>query len=185
MFATSRVFYLGHIIQAGTVAPDPDKIQAILLWPKPTSLTTLRVFLGITEFYHKFIHGYAILAPPFTDLLKFKVFTWNEEAQKTFLQFKKFLTTLFVLHLLDFSLSFVVEKDASNSVIGTVLSQAGHPIAFFSKKLCSKIHYNLVHVKEMLAITKAIKKWRHYLIDNHFQILTEVLRGYLPRHVLL
>jgi len=173
MFATSRVSYLGHIIQAEIVAPDPDKIQAILLWTKPTSLTTLRAFLGITGFYRKFLRSYATLASPLTNLLIFKVFTWNEEAQKTFLQFKKFLTIAPVLHLPYLSLLFVVETDASNSAIGMVLSQAGHPIAFFSKKLCPKMQNNLVYVKEMLAITKAVKKWRHYLIDTHFQITTD------------
>ena len=55
VFATTRVSYLGHLLEDGTVALYPDKIQAILHWPKPTSLTILRAFLGIAGFYRKFI----------------------------------------------------------------------------------------------------------------------------------
>ena len=55
VFPTTRVSYLGHLLEEGTVAPDLDKIKAIIRWPKPTSLTTLRAFLGITGFYRKFI----------------------------------------------------------------------------------------------------------------------------------
>ena len=62
-----------------------------------------------------------------------------------------------------------------------VLSQAGHPIAFFTKKQCLKKQSSSVYVKEMLAIIESVKKWRHYLIGNHFQIITDQqsLRGLL------
>jgi len=102
-------------------------------------------------------------------------------ANTTFLQFKNILTTAPILHLPDFTIPFVVETDASNSAIGIVLSQVGHPIAFFSKKLCPKKQSSSVYVKGMLAITEPVKKWRHYLIGNHFQIITDEqsLRGLL------
>jgi len=85
------------------------------------------------------------------------------------------------LHFPDFTIPFVVEANASNSTIGAVLSQAGHPIAFFSKKLCPKKQNSSVYVKKMLAITESVKKWRHCLIGNHFQIITnqQSLRGLL------
>ena len=180
-FAAPTVAYLGHIIQQGMASLDLEKIQAILQWPKPKSFTMLRAFLGIMGFYQKFISGYATLASPLTDLLKLKVFTWNHNANTTFLQFKNILTTPPLLHLPDFTIPFVVETDASNSAIRAVLSQVGHPIAFFSKKLFSKKQNNSVYVKEMLAITESVKKWRHYLISNHIQITTDQqsLRGLL------
>ena len=110
---------------------------------------------------------------PLTDLLKLKVFTWNQNANTTFTQFKNIITTPPLLHLPDFTIPFVVETNASNSAIRAVLSQAGHPIAFSSKKLCPKKQNISVYVKEMLAITESVKKWRHYLIENHFQIITD------------
>jgi len=75
IFATNTVAYLGHLIQASTVSLNPEKVQAILLWPSPTSFTTLRAFLGITGFYRRFIRGYTTLASPLTYLLKLTKFT--------------------------------------------------------------------------------------------------------------
>jgi len=173
VFATTRVSYLGHLLEEGTVAPDPDKIKAIILWPKPTSLTTLHAFLGITGFYRKFIRDYATLASPLTELLKSSMFTWNTNAEEAFTKLKNILTTAPVLSLHNFAIPFVVETDASNIAIGVVLSQEGHPIAFFGKKLCPKMQASSTYVKEMLAITKAVKKWRHYLIGTHFTVITD------------
>ena len=170
---TTQVSYLGHLIQEGIVTPDTEKIQVILLWPKPTSLTTLRAFLGITEFYRKFIRGYATLASPLTDLLRLSNFTWTTATQEAFVQLKNILTTMPLLHLQNFSLPFVVETNASNVAIGAVLSRKGHPLAFFSKKLCQKMQNSLVYVREMLAITEAVKECCHYLIGTHFKIITD------------
>ena len=100
-------------------------------------------------------------------------FTWTTAAQEAFVQLKRNLTTTPVLHLPNFSQPFVVETDASNVSIGAILSQEGHPLAFFSKKLCQKMQNNSVYVREMLAITEAVKKWRHYLIGTHFKIITD------------
>jgi len=121
-------------LKGGTVAPDPDKIQAILLWPKPISFTILWVFQGITGFYRKFIRSYATLASPLTDLLKSSTFIWATNVQEAFTKLKNILTTTPVLSLPHFSIPFEVETDVSNIAIGVVLSQEVHPIAFFSKK---------------------------------------------------
>ncbi|XP_068462183.1 uncharacterized mitochondrial protein AtMg00860-like [Phaseolus vulgaris] len=158
VFATTRVSHLGHLLEDGTVAPDPDKIKVIILWPKPTSLTTLRAFLGITGFYRKFIRGYATLASPLTELLKSSTFTWNTNAEEAFTKSKNILTIAPVLSLPNFSIPFVVETDDSNIAIGVVLSQEGHPIAFFNKKLYPKMQASSAYVKEMLVITEAVKK---------------------------
>jgi len=89
VLATTRVSYLGHLLEDGTVAPDPNKIQAIILWSKPTSLSTLRAFLGITGFYRKFIRVYATLASPLTNLLKSSTFTWKTNLEEAFTKLKK------------------------------------------------------------------------------------------------
>nr|KYP41059.1 Transposon Ty3-G Gag-Pol polyprotein [Cajanus cajan] len=173
VFAMQSVAYLGHIISGKGILPDPEKIQAIVAWPPPRSFTALRGFLGLTGFYRKFVRNYATLATPLTDLLRSPSFQWNSQAQQAFTKLKNTITTVPVLALPDFTVPFVIDTDASGTAIGAVLSQHGHPIAFFSKRLCPKLQAASVYVREMFAITEAIKKWRQYLIGHYFQIITD------------
>jgi len=83
------------------------------------------------------------------------------------------MTKMPTLHLPDFKLPFVVEIDASAVAVGAVLSQTGHPLAFFSKKMNPKLQASSVYVREMYAITEAVKRWRQYLIGQHFKIITD------------
>ncbi|XP_058784061.1 uncharacterized protein LOC131658827 [Vicia villosa] len=173
VFAVDKVDYLGHVISVGGVAPDPEKVKAILDWPPPRSLTTLRGFLGLTGFYRRFVRNYATLAAPLTDLLRSNKFTWGTEASLSFAELKRQMTGMPVLVLPDFTKTFVVETDASGVAIGAVLSQDGHPIAFFSKKMCPRLQASSVYVREMYAVTEAIKKWRQYLLGQQFHIYTD------------
>jgi len=80
------------------------------------------------------------------------------------------MTSTSVLVLPEFSQAFTLETDASAVAIGAVLSQDGHPIAFFSRKMCSRMQHSSVYVRDLFAITEAIKKWRQYLVGGHFHI---------------
>src|SRR3954470_7756329 len=91
--------YLGHIISSNGVTPDPAKIQAILDWPRPRSLTTLRGFLGLTGFYRRFVRHYATLAAPLTDLLHSTRLHWHTEAETTFTTLKRKMTETPILCL--------------------------------------------------------------------------------------
>ena len=133
-FTTAEVSYLGHIIFAQGVHPDPDKVRAIHKWPQPRSLTELRGFFGLIGFYRKFIKQYATLAAPLTDLLQHHKITWSQLAQQAFENLKLHIAKVSTLHLPDFKLPFVVETDASAVAVGIVLSQSGRLLAFFSKK---------------------------------------------------
>lgn len=87
-----------------------------------------------------------------------------------FTEMKIEMTTMSVLALLDFSQLLVLETDASFVVIGAVLIQNGHPLAFFSKKMCPRLRACFVYVREMYAITEVVKKWCQCLLGRHFHI---------------
>ena len=158
--ATQQVEYLGHIVSEQGVEPVPTKVIAVHQWPPPTSIRVLRGFLGLSGFYRCFIKGYATLVAPLTALLAKDSFHWTQAADQAFRKLKEALCTTPVLRLPDFSLPFILETDASGTGMGVVLSQQHHPIAFFSKSFCPKLLRASTYVRELAAITVAVKKWR-------------------------
>lgn len=157
-FGVSRVAYLGHIITAEGMAADPEKIQAIQSRPIPTSVTSLRGFLGLTGYYKKFVQHYASIASPLTDLLKKNIFTWGPTVQNAFTALQRAMISLPTLAIPNFSLVFYVTTDALGIAVGAVLSQNTYPLAFYSKKLCPKMQVALAYEREMYAITVTVKK---------------------------
>lgn len=103
LFGQQKVDYLGHIISSNGILVDPEKIQSIESWPTPTTITALRGFLGLTEYYQKFIKGYGVIAAPLTSLLKKDGFKWTQEAIKAFQQLKRAMVQARVLALLNFT----------------------------------------------------------------------------------
>ena len=172
-FGQSRIEYLGHIVSAVGVEMDASKVKAVMDWPIPQTITQLRGFLGLTGYYRRFIRQYASIALPLTQLLQKDKFLWSTEAQTAFLQLKHALSSAPVLALPDFSQPFVIETDASGQGIGAVLSQNGHPIAYFSKKLSPRMSAQSAYVQELFAITEAVAKFRHYLLGHYFIIRTD------------
>lgn len=92
LFAQRQLEYLGHMVSTDGVFPEPSKIQSILNWPLPKSVTELRGFLGLTGFYRKFVKGYASIALPLTNLLRKDSFIWSDEATATFQALQKAMT---------------------------------------------------------------------------------------------
>lgn len=90
-----------------------------------------------------------------------------------FQKLKDAITTAPVLTLPNFKAPFVVETDASGTGMGAVLSQGGHPIALFSKQFCPRMANSSTYVRELAAITAAVKKWRQYLLGHKFTIMTD------------
>jgi hypothetical protein len=172
-FGMTEVLYLGHIIGVKGVQVHQEKIQAIMEWPTPKTLTELRGFLGICTYYKKFVKGFSQLCAPLTDLTKKGAFKWSEEAQFTFDKMKKVMSTCPVLALQDFNQPFTLECDASEEGIGAVLMQNRHPLAYESRKLRgSKLLYN-IYDKEMLAIMHALAKFRQYLVGARFVVKSD------------
>jgi hypothetical protein len=96
-FVVDEINYLRHLISTHGVRTDPSKLDAMVSWPIPTSIKSLRGFLGLTGYYIKFIRVYGVIAAPFTTLLKKNVFQWTNSAIEAFLNLKKAVTSPLVL----------------------------------------------------------------------------------------
>ena len=172
-FGLQELLYLRHIISSDGVKVDPSKIQAMLEWPIPSTISELRGFLGLTGYYRKFVKNYGHIARPLTNLLKKWRFSWSEEATAAFSHLKEAMTTTPTLAMPNFQQPFTIETDAAIDGIRAVLTQNNKPIAFMSKALGqSKISWS-IYAKEMLAIQQSIRMWRPYLIGQKFFIQTD------------
>jgi hypothetical protein len=124
-FGASEVEYLGHVVGKVDVRVDPKMIEAMQYWPHPKTLKCLRVFLGLTSYYRKFVKNYGKISTPLTALLKNNFFTWTLAATQDFQTLKMAMCTTPVLALPNFTKTFVLECDASMKGIGVVLMQEG------------------------------------------------------------
>ncbi|RVW62500.1 Retrovirus-related Pol polyprotein from transposon 17.6 [Vitis vinifera] len=165
--------YLGHIVTNHGVKVDGKKIEAMIAWPQPTTITELRGFLGLTGYYRKFVRNYGVLARPLTNLLKKGNFKWDEDAAAAFTMLKQALTTTPTLAMPNFNEPFTIETDASGDGIGAVLTQQGRPIAYMSRALGVTKRSWSIYAKEMLAIVEAIRTWRPYILGRKFFIRTD------------
>ncbi|KAJ9511611.1 hypothetical protein QJQ45_007360 [Haematococcus lacustris] len=171
--------FLGHIISAAGIHPDPAKIRAMVEWPVPRNLNDLRSFLGSANYYRRHIHHHAHLILPLTNLLKAETpWSWGPEQQEAFERVKAALASNPVVRPPDFPRPFTVKTDASLYAIGAVLSQrddngAEYVVAYESRKLQpAEINYP-THDRELLAVVHALNLWRHYLLGRPFTIETD------------
>ena len=139
-FCCSSVTYLGFLLDQNGLRPNPDRVRALLNYPTPTNLRQLRGFLGIVNWYERFIKHCADLKVPLLKLLRKKQrWLWENQQREAFEELKNALTTTPVLTRPDFSKPFYVQCDASGSALGAVLVQeyedGEHPILYISRAL--------------------------------------------------
>lgn len=131
------VKYLRHIISAEGVTTDPEKIAAVRDWPTPHTKKQLHSFLGFCS-YRKFVKGFSSLAKPLFALTENQIkFVWGNKYQNAFEKLKQMLSSSSILSFPKEEGEFVLDTDASNICIGTVLSlkqeEEERVIAFFSR----------------------------------------------------
>ena len=132
---TSSVFFLGFIVSSEGIQADPDKIKVNYGMRNTSTVKEVLSFHDLATFYKRFIKGFITIMAPITNCLKKGEFQWTPTTTKAFEEIKRRMTEAPMLRLPDFSKVFEVACDASHVGIGGVLSQEGHRIAYFSKKL--------------------------------------------------
>lgn len=171
-FGMKEVEFLGHTVSAEGLSTDKEKVKAIRDWPVPTNPTEVASFLGLANFYRRFIENFSNLAFALTELTrKDKPFEWTAEAQASFEALKASLCNTPVLAPPDRDRPYTIHCDASAFAIGAVLSQgegdATRVVAFESRKLNDAERNYLNHDKETLSVLHALRKWRHYIQNGH------------------
>ncbi|KAI2661080.1 Transposon Tf2-6 polyprotein [Labeo rohita] len=182
-FHQDKISILGYIISSEGVAMDEKKVEAVLNWPRPSTLRELQRFLGFANFYRHFIRNFSTVAAPLTAMVKRGTsrLTWSQAALQAFDDLRQRFSSAPILHHPDPEKPFVVEVDASSTGIGAVLSQRQgeppklFPCAYFSHKLTlAECNYDVGN-RKLLAIKLALEEWRHWLegAKHPFTVLTD------------
>lgn len=173
-FFTPKIEYLGFIVSQEGIFVDPAKVKDMVEWPQLKSVSEVREFLGITGWYRTFLRVYALRATLLTNLIKKgSKINWTSYHQASFDKLKSHVTTTPCIKLPNFSQPFKVVTNASGIAIGGVLVQDKRPVAFTSRKLQVHEKNYPTHDLELLAVIHALKLWRHYLLGDKFQLVTD------------
>ena len=137
-YKVKEVKYMGNIVSESGLKPDSEKVRAILDMPLPKSKEELRRFLGMVNFFSKFIPGQSSITDPLRQLLKKdSVWDWSHEHTGAVEQLKQILSSQPVLKFFDSAKPVKLQVDASKGGLGACLLQDGHPVAYASRSLSS------------------------------------------------
>ena len=199
--AVSEVVFAGHVVGNGQQKPIPGKVPAIEHWEKPKTVSELRAYSGLCNYYSGYIKMYAEYAAPITTMLKGnrgwtkkgskKALVRNEESDRAFEGMKQALLSAVGLHLVDPDRGFVLRTDASDYAVGAVLEQVlddGRPVpvAFWSPVLAEGQRRTWTPRKEeAYAIVMALREWAGYIALHPVTVFTDhqSLQSWHKEHV--
>ncbi|CAH8632681.1 unnamed protein product, partial [Schistosoma mattheei] len=189
IFGASSLEFLGHHIDSQGIKPLEEKVKAISSYPEPTSVKSLRRFLGTCNFYRRFLPNCADVLQPLTDLLKNdksstkkeknQIFKLPSDAKVAFEKAKSMIANATMLQHLntDPTTLLILCTDASQKAVGAVLQQRVNnkitPIAFFSKRLSPAQERYSTFGRELLAMYLAVKHFNFLLQGRDFTIMTD------------
>ena len=179
IFQANQVEYLGHLINAEGLHPSPSKVKAVIDAPTPTNLTELRSFIGLVNYYRKFIPNLSTeLSALYLLLQKDKAWSWGVKEDLCFNKAKTILTSPTLLVHFNPEKQLVLSCDASPYGIGAVLAHqldadSQKPICYASRTLSpAEKKYSQLD-KEALAIVFGVTKFHQYLYGRCFTLLTD------------
>ena len=181
VFGAKEVDFLGHRISSKGVRPLPSKVSAVNEFPVPQTVKALQEFIGMINYYHRFVPALASIMTPLYSVLqgKPKSLTWGPPQDAAFQAAKSALSAATYLQFPVPSASLFLTTDASDVAMGAVLEQTvqgrAQPIAFFSRKLSPTEARYSTFDRELLAVYAAVRHFRHFLQGTTFTIQTDHL----------
>ena len=159
-FWLKKVSFLGHIVSSKGLRVDPAKIEAVVNWKPPRSVTEVRSFLGLAGYYRRFVKGFSVIALPLTKLLRKGVkFEWTDKCQDSFEQLKEMFVEALVLAQPTPDKEYTLYSDASRIGLGCVLMKERKVVAYASRQLKPHEQNYPTHDLELAAVVFALKIW--------------------------
>jgi cleavage and polyadenylation specificity factor subunit 1 len=182
VFRVHEISFLGYKISSASSQPLPERVANLQSCPPPKTVGQLQRFLGMLNFYRRFVPNAASLQATLNDALSgprvksSHPITWTAVLDKAFEECKASLSQAALLAHLDSTATLAVVTDASTTAMGAVLQQVqniSQPLAFFSRKLSPAQQKYSAYDREMLSIYEAVRYFRHMLEARHFTIITD------------
>jgi len=183
-FLQSSVSFLGHHISASGVRPTEERTTAISSYPQPDTYASLRRFLGMVNFYRRFLPQFATTVAPLQSLIHIMVnkkdqIQWTDEAIASFCNVKDAIKSAVTLSPpTQNSPSYQLVTDASKEFVGAALHQTDSsgkpfPIGFFSKKLTATQQAYSTYDRELLAAYLAARHFQSYIEGANVLLLVD------------
>ena len=174
IFGAPSVPYLGHVVSGDGLAVDPAKVALVKDWPAPTDVNQIRSFVGLVQYFRRFIKDLATHLAPMTALTKKDVpFLWSDACQAAFNHVKEALICAPVLAMPDVNKAFQVYTDASIHGCGGILMQEGQVVAYCGKKFTKTQTAWTTTEQELYALVYALETWRCYLEGPPVELFTD------------
>lgn len=177
-FAKEEVEFLGYNLTKEGLSMSKEKKEKVLNFPAPRNKKQVQSFLGLCNFYRKFIQNFSKLLLPLNRLLqKESIFIWTSEHEEAFTKFKEAFGKAIILHYPNYSEPFYISTDASKFTIASHLYQYENgepkPIMFISRTLNKhEIKYGITE-KELLSVVFSCMKYRIIILGYPTKVLTD------------
>ena len=178
-FGAKRVEYLGHYFSKNGIEVNPSKVEAVKTYPVPKTRKQLKAFLGLTNYYRRFVKDYAKITAPLNCLLKKDTeYNWTSVCDEAFNILKEKLISSPILAFANTQKPFFISVDASGSALGFVLGQRDSEgrevvISYGGRALRgTELKWNICE-RECLALVEAIKHCHPYISHNHFTVYSD------------
>ena len=180
-FMKPKTKFLGIDISSEGIHTSQSKVEAIVNWPTPSNTREVRSFLGLANYYRKFVPHFSHIAAPLTALTKKDIrFSWSPACASSFRHLKERLASAPILALPDYSpdaATFILDVDASGTGIGGVLSQVQNGterVLIYGSRLLSSAQRNYSATeRELLAFIHFASEFRYYLLGRQFHVRTD------------